>query len=205
MERLDSIAGNIFELSPTILDASVFCSYSHCELLLQTRTKFFISASLYNLLYEEYDKARVFNTLGQFVWRRLSYLPSEKLELRPYLEPYEFKRQYVNEIYRHYETSKLPLEVKQIILDQYSFLKEHSSMLLYTRRTAKHLHGWGITLLDATNKCYDRKRSFFWSIRGVRWILGTLLASGGIAQLSGNPLVDTIAAVGGIVLVLFDP
>lgn len=196
---------NIFELSPSILDVSVFTSWSHCDVLLQAHTKFSVSATLYTVLYEEYDRRRVFDTLGYFVWRPLSYLPLEKLDLRPYLEPYRFKGEYIEEIYPHYKKSLLPMEVKQIILDEYSFLREHSSTLMYTRRFARHLHKWGVVLLDATNKVYDRKKSFFKEIRGVRWTLGMLLASTGIAKISQEPTMGTILAASGTVLVLFDP
>jgi hypothetical protein len=165
------------------------------------------------VLYEQYDRAKVFDTLGRFTWRYPVILPPERLdlwpepwsELRPYLEPYSFKREYVEDIWDYYEASRLPSEVKRIILDEYSFLKQQSAILLYTTRTARYLHRWGITLLDATNKVYDKKRSLFERIRGARWIIGTLLASAGTKQASGDPLLDTIAAIGGVVLVLWDP
>ena len=134
------------KLLPSILDASVFTSLSHCEVLLGAREKFFVSKALYTILYEEYDRQKVFNTLSRFVWRPLKYLPSEKIDLHVYLTPYEFKKEYTEEIYPYYQKSRLPVEVKQIILDEYSFLKEHSSIFMSTKRLSKYLHQWGLSL-----------------------------------------------------------
>lgn len=199
------IEENVSRLVPSILDASVFSSFPHCQTLLEAGEEFFVSAQLYTLFYKKYDKRKVFDTLRHFVWRPQEYLPSEKLHLQPCLIPYEFKKEYIQEIYPYYQKSLLPLEVKRIILDEYSFLREHSSILMFTKRFSRHLYRWGIILLDATNKVYDRKRFLFGKIRGPRWILGVLLSSTGIKTLSEDPVMGAIFAGGGTALILFDP
>lgn len=196
-EEAYEIKGNTSKLLPTILDASVLSSFRHCEVLLQAHEKFFVSATLYAMLYEEYDRRKVFDTLRYFVWRPLEYLP--------YLEPYAFKKEYIEEIYPYYEKSLLPSGVKHIILDEYYFLKEHSSILMSTKRFARHLHRWGIVLVDATNKIYDRKHRLFKKIRGPRWLGGILLSAAGVARLSTMPVLGLILGAGGIILILFDP
>lgn len=204
-EETYGIKGSTSKLLPTMLDASVLSSFRHCEVLLQAHEKFFVSATLYAMLYEKYGKRKVSDTLRYFVGRSLEYLPSEKLELRPYLEPYAFKKEYVEEIYPYYEKSLLPSEVKHMILDEYSFLMEHSSILMSTKRFARHLHRWGIVLVDATNKIYDRKHRLFKKIRGPRWLGGILLSAAGISKLFTTPVLGFILATGGMTLILFDP
>jgi len=90
-------------------------------------------------------------------------------------------------------------------LDEYSFLREHSSMLMPTTRFARRLHQWGIVLLDGTNKFYDRKHSLFERIRGPRWIVGVLLSGSGVAALSSYPIVGTAVGAAGVILILVDP
>lgn len=193
------------KLSPSILDASVFTSLSHCDVLREAQEKFFVSKALYTILYEEYDREKVFNTLSHFVWRPLKYLPSEKINLQVYLTPYEFKKEYTEEIYPYYQESRLPVEVKQIILDEYSFLKEHSSIFMSTKRLSKYLHQWGVIFIDATNKFYDEKHSFFDKVRGVRWIMGFLLGATGIVRFAQEPMIGTMLQASGAALILLDP
>lgn len=197
--------GNALELSPSILDASVFSSYHHCETLLSARKQFFVSETLYTILYKEYKREKVFDILRYFVWRPLEYLPMENLDLQPYLKRYRFNEKYIEEVYPYYKKSLLPQEVKKIILDEYSFLKEHSSILMASKRIARHLHKWGIILVDATNKFYDRKQSFFHNIRGVRWLIGFSLAATGIARFAQDSVAGTIVQAGGAAILLLDP
>lgn len=204
-EHSSEIGGNASELGPSILDASVFSSRSHCETLINAREEFFLSDTLYRLLYRQYDREKVFNTLKQFMFRPWGYLPDEKFEMQPYLTPYKSKMGYVEEVYPYYEKSLLPQEVKDIILDEYSFLKEHSSVLMSTRRLAQHLHRWGIILLDASNKSYDWKHSHLAKVRGPKWIVGILLVSAGAVSLPAVPVIGAIIAGGGVTLALFDP
>jgi len=196
------IEGNALNFFPSILDASVFTSFPHCDVLLRAGEKFFVSATLYTMLYEKYDRETIYNTLRYFVGHPLEDLPWEKLELQPYLKPYRFKEKYVEEIYPYYKKSLLPSEVKDIILDEYSFLKEHSSILMATKRFARHLHRWGIVLVDATNKRYDRKHRLFKKIRGARWLAAVLLSA---AARAAHPLLSPILATIGTVLIVFDP
>ena len=92
-----------------------------------------------------------------------------------------------------------------MILDEYSFLKEHSSILMSTKRFARYLHRWAIVLIDASNKIYDKKHRLFERIRGPRWFGGILLSAAGVARLSTIPAIDLIFGAGGIALILFDP
>jgi len=85
----------------------------------------------------------------------------EKLDLQSRLKPYIYKKEYVEEIFPQYMKSLLTPEAKRIILDEFSFLKEHSSILMSTKKLASHLHRWGVVLIDASNKVFDRKESLF--------------------------------------------
>lgn len=205
MSESYGIEKHVSSLRPVILDASVFTSFSHCETLLRAGENFFVSSTLYQMLYEEYDLQMLHNTLRHFAWRPPKYLPAAKLYLQIYMEPYSFKREHVEELYPYLEEILLPPEVNQIILDEYSFLKEHSSILMSTKRFAKHLHRCGIVLIDAVNKSYDQKHRFFAKIRGPRWLLGVLLQVAGLATLSQNPLIGSILAGGGTALIVTDP
>ncbi len=57
-EKAYEINENASKLFPSILDASVFSSFSHCEAMLQAQESFFVSATLYSMLYKEYDKKK---------------------------------------------------------------------------------------------------------------------------------------------------
>lgn len=130
----------VLKFSPSIIDPSIFVSYDHCMVLLQSQPEWYISATLHEMLYKNYERTKIFSTLQYFVEGPLAYLPLEKLNLSGKLFPYQYKEKYIKEIHSEYLKSELPEEVKLILLDQYSFLKEHSSILMITKKFAEYLY-----------------------------------------------------------------
>ena len=63
----------------------------------------------------------------------------------------------------------------------------------------------GVIFIDAANKFYDGKHSFFEKARGVRWIMGFLLGATGIVRFAQDPMIGTILQASGAVLILLDP
>jgi len=196
---------------PVILDASIFTSIEHCEAILVTRKTFHVSQTLYRMLYQE----DLFETIT-FMNRYFSYFPRKPFEYYPrvlaerlmamkdILKPYRYKEHIVKELLPYLEKIRQPKPklVRDIVLDEYSFLREHSSVLMRTKRFANYLHKWGVIILDATNRIYRKKHELLAATRGVRWILGIILA------LKGNriiPLSQEYTMLGGLILLLLDP
>jgi len=132
-------------------------------------------------------------------------LPAEKLfpEMREILQPYDFRREKVNDVYQYYESSALPNFVRKIALDEWSFVKENSSVLIVFNQLASFLHQWGIVIVDATNQAVDLKAQLLHPFHGVRVILGIAVS---IAALRKAKQGATVAATawGGVALALFD-
>jgi len=194
----------ISENEKCILDASIFTSYHHCDKILRMREKFFVSETLYDILFEDKYKHNKEYVVKYFGPRGVRGLPNIKYDLKSMLVKYTYKKEYVEDIMTNIKEFKVPEEVKNIILDQYSFLKEHSISLMSTRKFAKLLYKLGIPIVDALNKGVDWKRKKLEPIRGLRWIIGLLIAFG-TAVASPATALATSASYGGIGVALFDP
>ena len=197
------------KIHPIMIDASVFTSEKHCQALLGTKEQFQVSRTLYDLMLGEKRFESVSDpllyTLDRFSWKRLEYIPTEIMNLRTRIEPYKYKEKYVKEIYPSYEKSILPWEVKDIILDEFSFLKEHSSILMSTKKFVRQLHRWGIVLIDASNKVFDQKKDLFERIRGVRWLMGLATSATSATQLAEGHVIGSAISVGATFIILMDP
>jgi len=192
---------------PVILDASVFTSIKHCEAILLTRKTFYVSQTLYRMLYED-----IFKTIN-FIKRHFTYfrkkpakydfqvLAEKLMAMRDFLKPYRYKGSLIEDLSPHFKKVRQPL-VREIVLDEYSFLKERSSVLMRTRRFANYLHRLGVVTLDATNKIYWKKHELLATIRGLKWMVGIILV---LKESKIIPLSQEYTMLGGLILLLLDP
>lgn len=192
-------------LEPVIVDASVFASAWHIRTLRNFTGDLFVSEVMYNLLYKEKDYDGFVQTLRYFSSRWPDYPLEELSNFRKRLRPYERKTEYVSEIEDYLRWVYVPDPVKLTILDEYSFLREHSSLLFRTKRIAYYLKKCSIPFLDASNKFVDDKEKVFHSIRGPRWLLGILIEITSMTQYSQNPSLSFAGVIGGMVFAGIDP
>jgi len=195
---------------PMMLDASVLTDEEYCQAIIKSpKPKFYISSTLYEFLCEKYWRNEVYTILNRFrPWQERGMpLPAPKLldEFRAKLKPYHYKNELIKDIYDSYRRSVLPEKVKQIILDEWSFLKEESSILMRTSYFRYILHRWGIVIIDASNKVFDLKLRFVYPYRGLKWLLGIAIAISSLSQIRNKPKLAIIGAVGGVALALLDP
>jgi hypothetical protein len=194
------------KLSTIMIDPSVLTSAVHIQKLFDIKQKLFVPATLTKAIEDE----KIEEVLRYFVW---PYFPLPKFspeyfELAEKIRPssYKHREENVKEIIPLIERANLPEYIRLILLEEYSFLKEHSALLLRFRRTVQHFRIAGVATLDAANKLKDKKEEIFEQIRGPRWIVAVLLGLGGVGEyVSGDPLLGTILAVSGFILTVFDP
>ncbi len=191
-----------------MLDGSVFTNADLLQNLISSKRTFHVSATLYSLLYERYDFETVHQTLNYFrrpeEWN--AGLPAEKLlpDLRALLRPYQVRSELIDDVFRQSELSALPVNVKRIILEEWSFMKEHSSLLLIFDRAVSTLHQWGVVVLDATNQVANLKTQLLQPLHGIKVLLGIAVAIAALRKTEkGN--VAAATAWGGVALALFDP
>jgi hypothetical protein len=183
-------------------DGSVFSSQEHINALVESGEKYRVSATLFRILFEESKNNRR-SALSSLGWRDLPLEPSERLN--KILVPYEHKIEYVSPLLDKIPESQRETQTTSVLLDQYSFLKEHSSLLLRTRRTLRLLRGWGVVTLDLSNRAYDLKHHALQKLRGPRWLLALAVAGAGISQLTADPLLAGVSFLGGAFIVVMDP
>jgi len=201
-----------------MLDASVFSSPEHCEEAFEayetTGQKFRVSAALYKLVYDEVPPSVVVGTLGMFGTskRFLKHLSDNRdspfsylMELKPTLEPYQSNPEYVKELIQYPGWQDLPPIAEKIVFDEYSFLREHSSIVMRTRALAKFLKKRGISVLEKPNDISDIKKLLFRRFRGARWLVGIVVALAAIPNIANNPALASIIGLGNYVLVVTDP
>jgi hypothetical protein len=192
------------KLQTIMVDPSVLTSKEHVYELpqLSRERRIFVPATLVAAIRDNV----VGEVLRYFAWPRVYYhipKPSpECLEIIMGLERYQYERENVEEIIHPLERLALPRNVKEILLEEYSFLKRHSALLLRFRRTIQHFKNLGVSTLDVTNKLKDHKENIFWRVRGLRWIVAILLSGAG--YLAQEPLWGIIG-VSGSILAVFDP
>jgi hypothetical protein len=189
-----------------ILDASVFSSHKHCNAILKMGDKCYISDALFRILFEDKDIYVRGEILKHFGRRGITQYPHIKYDLRTLLVRYEYKKKYVEDILPLVERLHVHPEIKHIILDQYSFLKEHSIILMATKKFAFILHKCGIPTLDAMNKFCAWKKDKFKHFEGVKWFLGFLSKIGTIGLAVTQDIPSAImAAIGETLFALMDP
>jgi len=192
------------KLSTVMIDPSVLTSGAHTQKLFDIQQKLFIPATLARAI----EDKKIVEVLRYFVWPyfQLPEFSPEYFRLKEKIVIYKYRKENVEEIISSLERVDLPEYVKGILLEEYSFLKEHSALLLRFRRTVQHFRNLGVSTLDTANKLKDKKEQVFEQIRGPRWVVAILLDSGALINyLSGDPLWGTILGVSGFILTVFDP
>jgi hypothetical protein len=197
-----------------MMDPSVLTSEFYVDALRQLYPERRISVPA--TLIKAIDNNVVDEVLRYFIWPTTRYYrltPSylEKileLKRREYFQIYEYKKEYVREIIGLLERLVLPRYVeryvKDILLEEYSFLKENSALLLRFKRTIHYFKSLEVSTLDVTNKIKDQKENIFRRVRGLRWIVAVLLSTSEFRDLTHEPLWRLIGA-SGFILVVFDP
>jgi len=132
-------------------------------------------------------------------------LPSYPRQLAEMLIPYKYKPANVSLFLEKMSAEERDSPRNIILLDEYSFLKEHSSLLLRTRRTLRLLREWGASVLDLSNRAFDVKHKALQKLRGPRWFLATMVSASGAAMFPGNPVVGSITFLGGVLIAVTDP
>jgi hypothetical protein len=195
-----------------MMDPSVLTSEAYVDALRQLypERRIFVPATLIKAI----GNNVVDEVLRYFIWPTTRYYrltPSylEKileLQRREYFLRYEYEEEYVREIIGLLERLVLPRYVeryvKDILLEEYSFLKRYSALLLRFKRTIHYFKELGISTLDVTNKVKDQKENIFRIARGLRWIVAVLLSTSEFRILTHEPLWRLIEAS---ILVVFDP
>jgi len=194
---------------PVIIDPSVLTKRWHAEATMAPmRGQFYLSATLHSLLYKNHDPRSLYEVLNYFRprYRWIEPLPIEKLlpEVIERMKPYKFKEEFVSEIRERVNESHYPPLVREVILDEWSFLRENSSALMASWNFAKIMQDFGVAVLDATNRVLDAKTQIVQPYRGLKWFLAIALAGVAVKYRHRTNWV-TVPAVGALVLAVFDP
>ncbi len=193
------------KLQNIMVDPSVLTSNEHVYALpiLSRERRMFVPATLVAAIKDNV----VDKVLSYFAWPTIYYrifkLSPEYLEIIMRLERYHYKREDVEEIIYPLEKLALPRYVRDILLEEYSFLKRDSALLLRFRRTIQYFKKLGVSTLDVTNKLKDHKENIFRRVRGLRWIVAILLSSGVLKNLAQEPFLGIIGV--SFILIVFDP
>jgi hypothetical protein len=183
------------KLSTLIIDPSVVTSDIHVRNLLELsdEKKLFVPATLYEVIEEE-KKAE--DILRYFVWCPWkAKLSAESLKLIKRAEIYKYKEENIRDISPELDRLNVPFYVRQILLEEYSFLKENSALLLRFQKTLQYFRKIGISTLNLLNKLIDEKKRALYHIRGLKVIIALLLPV-------QDPLLKEILTH---ILVIFDP
>ncbi len=196
-------------LEPAMLDAGVLTRRVLCEAVSASkRNEFYLSQALYDLMYKRSDQEDIYKVLNHFrspsTWGKP--LPAEKFrdQFVHKLRPYPYKKEFVQDVYSAYLESPLPDTVKNIVLDEWSFLKDKSSIIMAAKHFAGYLYSWGVPLFDAANQFVDAKHALLNPVRGMKFFLGLAIAMSGYI-VSNDPRVKKWITTGGVALALFDP
>lgn len=98
---------------------------------------------------------------------------------------------------------RLPTEAIQILVEEYSFMRQHSALLMRGKHSIRYLEKLVHGSINATNSLKDKKHDAFQKIRGPVWFVALLVASS--AFLTNNPVSKAISVGGGVLIVYFDP
>ena len=187
-----------------MLDPSVFTSYKHLKALQKYPEKLYVPQTFLKILIKE-DIREFLAIFLRYPWvyslKRYEYIPRDFIEslYGEKLIEYVPKESYVKEILPFKEKIKVSEDVWKVLLEEYSFLRENSCLLLRFRNTIRYFRQMGISTLDALNNLIDVKEKFFHKIRGPRWIVTIVIETS--ALMSSNIILGAL----GIILMTFDP
>lgn len=177
------------KLRPSMVDPSIFTSDKHLTFLIKyhsTETflsRIYIPYTFVRLVKEEGDNETL-ETLRYFVFPMQKYRVKlskdwQKLKHEILKMPfYEAKTEYEQEILPILEEQfeSYPPFVKDILIEEYSFMREHSSLLLKGKQAIRYFQKILPVTIDATNRLVDKKQKLFHETRGLRWTIAFLLA-----------------------------
>lgn len=203
------------EESPIMFDPSVFTSDEHLRKLFWWSSLSICIPKTFNDLLlklekQEITEREVNNVLKHFIFpsaRRWVKLSKYWREIKPRIKPYEAKAEYKEYIFKGIQEQlpKLPETISHILIEEYSFMREHSSLLLKGNQTIRYFTKFLPLTIDATNALKDKKEKIFSRIRGPRWVVALLLEANAVRSATSDPLWSNIFAGAGFVLVFFDP
>lgn len=195
----------VFEkkLDKLMIDPSILTSYEHMAPLINIKQKLFISATLVKAI----EKQEINKVLKHFVWPyyRVEFPKDLWRHLKERVTVYEYEREYVEDIAEELYSARIPKYVKGILLDEYSFLKQNSALLLRLQKTIQHFKRIGIPVLDFGNKLVDKKRKILEQIRVLNIIIALLLECDFIEQTTQDPLWKAILEGARYFLIVSDP
>jgi hypothetical protein len=188
------------KLSTLIIDPSVVTSNIHVRNLLELsdEKKLFVPATLYEVIEEEKKAEDILRYFVWYPWK--AKLSVESLKLIKRAEIYKYKEENIRDISPELDRLNVPFYVRQILLEEYSFLKENSALLLRFQKTLQYFRKIGISTLNLMNKLKDEKVRALYQIRGLQFIVAFLLF--GNELLVQDPLLGKILTT---ILVIFDP
>jgi hypothetical protein len=184
---------------PLMVDPSVLLSTEHLSKLRKSEYTFFLSEELYNILVER-DKKIIRYVLRHFCWPQ--YKKEIKVDFESVfrfieemakIELYHANIKLKEEIEPKLEKIHLPAEVQRILVDEYSFLRERSSLLLRYKRTVNYFKRIGMPIIDMANLLKDKKEEIFHRIRGLKWLVALILF-----LPSDEKLLEILVQKGGI-------
>jgi len=188
-----------------MLDPSVFTSYKHLKALWEYPGRLYVPQTFLKILIEEEDIRKFLLNFLRYPWfyclRRYEHIPRDFIESlrREKLIEYAPEERYIKEILPFKEKIKVSEDVWKILLEEYSFLRENSCLLLRFRNTIRYFRKMSIPILDALNNFADIKEKFFHKIRGPRWLVTIIIEAS--ALMTSNVILGAL----GIILVIFDP
>ena len=188
---------------PVMIDPSVLCSPRHVYALIESRYEIYVPATLFYLIGRG-EIERFQYVMSYFYWpwhKRFVKFDFEAIRflVLKIAKPYEAKREFITDVTPYFERIRVPPEVLEILLQEFSFLKEHSSLLMRTKRTLSYFKRAGFVIIDAANRLKDYKRRVFYRLRGLTWFVVTLLSVG--AFVFREPW---LGCLGGIFLLVAD-
>jgi hypothetical protein len=191
------------KLSTLIIDPSVVTSDIHVRNLLELsdEKKLFVPATLYEVIEEEKKAEDILRYFVWYPWK--AKLSAESLKLIKRAEIYKYKEENIRDISPELDRLNVPFYVRQILLEEYSFLKENSTLLLRFQKTLQYFRNMGILTLNLMNKLRDEKEQVFNQIRGPRWVAAILLECS--AFFEQDPFLRIIREISGFIFVIFDP
>lgn len=212
--EIEQIFSFVSNLGPLMLDPSIFTSDKHLKELLDSKGHdftLFIPDTLMRLLKAENDVREVLDVIRYFVHplqiNRIKISENWRYIIKV-VKPYEAKKQYVNEISSIIE-KELPMlsqRAIQILIEEYSFMREHSSLLLKGKQSIQYLKRLTSYTIDATNRFIEKKQIAFDSYKGVRWVIAVIIEIGALGNITtGNVFWAALLGTSGVVLLFFDP
>jgi len=167
---------------PLMVDPSVLLSADLLKRLKEARYELYLSRTLYKIL-KERNEEEISNILRYFYWPWQRRLIKIRFELMyQFIEvtkpkPYEAILECRKEIEPYMEKVDLPHEVREILIEEFLFLREKSSLLLRFGRTLNYFKRAGISIINLANTLKDKKEKIFERIKGLKWLVVVLLVA----------------------------